>query len=112
MRHTVLYTYIATHCIQVYGIHNPMRHADEILHATRRYLIFVAVWSIIKSKSIAGIVMATVGAGNDNAAAHFIVNAVIQWKELIEMANGEMHSVFAVCPICGAETEMKIDDDQ
>ena len=22
-----------------------------------------------------------------------------------------MHSVFAVCPICGAETEMKIDDD-
>lgn len=27
------------------------------------------------------------------------------------MANSEMHSVFAVCNICGAETEMKIDDD-
>lgn len=27
------------------------------------------------------------------------------------MANSEMHSVFAVCHICGAETEMKIDDD-
>lgn len=27
------------------------------------------------------------------------------------MANGEMHSVFAVCPICGAETDMEIDDD-
>lgn len=27
------------------------------------------------------------------------------------MTNGAMHSVFAVCPICGAETEMKIDDD-
>lgn len=27
------------------------------------------------------------------------------------MTNGEMHSVFAVCHICGAETEMKIDDD-
>lgn len=28
------------------------------------------------------------------------------------MTNGEMHSVFAVCHICGAETEMKIDDDE
>lgn len=27
------------------------------------------------------------------------------------MANGEMHSVSSVCLICGAETEMKIDDD-
>lgn len=27
------------------------------------------------------------------------------------MTNGAMHSVFALCPICGAETEMKIDDD-
>lgn len=26
------------------------------------------------------------------------------------MANGAMHSVFAVCPVCGAETDMEIDD--
>lgn len=34
-----------------------------------------------KSKSIADIVMATVGACNDNAADHFIVNAAIRYSK-------------------------------
>ncbi|WP_143516377.1 hypothetical protein [Pseudoscardovia radai] len=27
------------------------------------------------------------------------------------MTDGELHDVFGVCPVCGAETSMELDDD-